>query len=46
MVGRYVEIPYKDKIVKTVTMFVDKTVRLGFDEGYMSNSETISFFLN
>ena len=27
MVGRYIEIPYKNKIVKTLTMFVNKTVQ-------------------
>ena len=27
MVGRYVEIPYKNKIVKVATMFVNKTIQ-------------------
>ena len=27
MVGRYVETPYKNEIVKTATMFVNKTVQ-------------------
>ena len=27
MVGRYVKLPYKNKIAKTITMFVNKTVQ-------------------
>ena len=27
MVGKYIEIPYKNEIVETVTMFVSKTVQ-------------------
>ena len=28
MVGRYVEMPYKNKVVKAATMFVNKTAQV------------------